>query len=539
MLNKKHTRRDALKLLGIGALTAASPIDILLDTIVEGFVHRALAASGQLSDKRYVLVQTYGAPPRWMYDLFLKPYGGSIMPNGTVASEFSLSGRKYADAVYKTHKVKGVEAPVFWTHDVAKENGKRPVSDLMDNMLVLQGIDALNPGHGPAAALINQPLTHLSIDGALADHSKTPFGALSLGSINLNYRSNLGRGRQHFNASQAMADLLPRAFTTHISTFEKKYSAQIDNAVKKLNKASAQHKLNARNLSGDAKGAKELILGEIKNLKATYSRYLKKYEKVILETSKISKQGLKGLTDKPIGGTTRGLKYNNGGKGAKITDADIRTTLVNPTIANLAKQFALTEYVLKNNLSPSIAFNVGSLGGLKINGRNAGSGNDKHQVGAVGTTLYGVVYFRIISACLLNLIDELKATPYKESNLFDYTVIRQTGEFGRHPRPDGSGSDHAPMATNCMLLSGMIRGPVIAGEILKDGASQKYRKGSWGARGRLKNGRIATTGNVVSTLATMLDIPSPSPNNVSLVVKGSDNIVRINEAYIDKTKVKG
>ncbi|MGH1468345.1 MAG: DUF1501 domain-containing protein [Bdellovibrionales bacterium] len=541
-MSKKPSRRDILKLLGAGAAVASSPMELFLDQLVPSLIERASATETEALANKYILVQQFGAPPRWMYDLFLSPYGNNpmanIMANGSVASELT-GGARYTGAAYKTHKVKGINAPVIWKSNVADGSGApRPISDLMDNMLVLQGIDALNPGHAPAAALMNRPLTQYSIDGILADQAGLPFGGIGLGSTSLDFKSPKGKNAKLYSGGQDMAALLPEAFAAGVGNLHKEYSKEIDGAVEKLNRGIAGVKLGSGSLSLDQAGARKLMEGEVAKIAAAYPVLLAKYEKIISETVKMS-QGLEGLSDKPVGKTgdrTGDLNYRESSGDRIVTDADMRDTIKTANIPNLAKEFAVAEYVITNNLTSSVSIGVGSLR-VNFNGAARTVTKDQHRTGVLNSVFYTTLFYRINSACILGLIEGLKTTAYKGSNMFDHTVIRQSNEFGRYPRTDGTGSDHSPWSSNCMLLSGMIKGPIIAGQILKDGASIGRRPGSWGAAGNLKHGPTATTGHVISSIATMLGVETPSVNNPSLVVKNDKGEVELNSGYIDKTEV--
>lgn len=536
-----QNRRSFLKNLGLTAAAAASPIELLLNGITSNLISRALAEEAQIEVGKYILIQQFGAPPRWMYDLFLSPYGSvenDVMPNGSVGSELIASGGRYTDTTYATHKVKGINAPLIWTQNVANSQGQAvPISKLMENMIVLQGIDALNPGHEPAAKLMNRPLTNFSIDGVLADHANLPFSGLGLGSVNLDFKSPKGKFMKNYSSGADFARLIPEAFEAGIGHVYSRNAKAIDDAVLKLNRGIASLKLGGRALSFDQQSAKKLMLGEIQKIHEAYPALLQKYENIISETVRLS-QNLKGLTDLPVGKTGNrddDVKYKMSSN-LTVNDDDMRITIENSTINNLAKQFAVTEYVITNNLTSSTSLDVNNLR-LQINGNGSGLTKDQHETGAIASVFYTTIYYRIISACTLGLVEGLKSKPYKGSNMFDHTVIRNSGEFGRHPRMDASGSDHSPWSSNCMLLSGMIKTPVVAGQIRKNGEDINQRQGSWGAAGLLKNGQTATTGHVISSIATMLDMKSPSPNNPSLLVKNESGEVEINEGYISKTEV--
>jgi hypothetical protein len=543
MSNKKHSRRDLLKAIGAGAAVASTPMEIFLDGLVDGIVNKAVADEGR-SKFKYIMIQNYAAPPRWMFDLFLAPYGGTIVANASVGSELVASGsganRRYTGTTYKTHDVKGIKAPVIWTHNVGDGSGSaRPLSDLMDNMLVLQGIDALNPGHSIAAAMLNRPLTNKSLDGLLADSADLPFGGLGFNTFFQDFKSKTGHTLKRFANNDDVAKILPEAFVTGDIDIHKKYKAEIDRATDKLNRSIATTDLQGEKLEKTLQSTKTLMKSEILKIQRDLPALIKKYETIISKTIDLSKN-LPGLSNLPVGATGQSYNVNR----TVSAFGDLRDGLNGMEANFLAKKFALVEYVITNNLTASSALNVDAMvytlkRGASSNAVRTGISSDQHGISTLASVFFTSMFYRVSGACILGLVDGLKATSYGASNMFDYTVIRQSGEFGRHPRdtPNNTGSDHSPWSNSNMIISGMIKGPIIAGQIRSDGASAGYRKGSWGAGGLLKHGVPATTGHVVSTIAAMLEIPSPSENNPSLIVKNSNGEVELNDFYIEKTKV--
>ena len=534
------SRRDVLKLLGYGSLAAMTPVEIFLENLIQGILAKGFANETKEFSKKYVLIQEYAAPPRWSFDLFLNPYepDSIVMANGSVKTQYSGSNR-YTNAIYKTHKVKGINAPIIWTQNVGSgSSGSRKFSDLMNNMIVLQGMDSLNPGHFPAAELMNRPLTNESIDGVLADQSNLPFSCLQFRPVNLNFKSKKGLSQKSYPSLTNVENLIAQAFEVNYSSLEKKYHNEINDAVKKLNRRIANHKMGGQALEYSLDSAESLIASEIRKIKTEIPTLEAKYQNVIDNTVSLS-ANLPGFSDKPIGKTGS----RNGDNNYRLTrnnrivnDSDMRNILPTVTHPNMAKSYALLEYVLVNNLTSNASIRATEIQ-ARINGSNRAIAFDQHRTGVMNSILFNTMYYRSMGALNLELIDALKKTPFNNGNMFDHTVIRQGGEFGRHPRTDGTGSDHSPWSNNCTLFSGMIDGPLILGDIHKDGRDRGYRTGSFGVGSKLKYGLHATTGHVISSLATLLDVESPSPNNPSLLTKSANGKVVQNTSYIDKTKV--
>lgn len=554
MSAKKHSRRDLLKALGLGAVAASSPVEIFLDGLVDGLVQKAIANNSGV-DSKYILIQSHGAPPRWMFDLFLQPYGGQVVPNSSVGSELvaeTVAGEsRYTKTKYQTYNVKGIRAPRIWTQNVGNSGGSsRALSDLMDNMLVLQGVDALNPGHRIAAGFLNRPLTNLSIDGALADHTNMPFGALGFNNQLTSFNSATGQAHRRFTNGEDVVTILPEAFEKGDIDIHKKYKNEIDRASEKLNRSLASLNLGGANLNNTFKSTQDLMKGEILKIRDEYPALLAKYQRIIQSTIELSKN-LPGFSDRPV--TRKGESTRLTSGGLTSFDDDLRSTLNGMRVLFMAEKFALLEYVITNGLTSTASLNADTVQ-FQI-ARSAGANPvfttvtvDQHQIDDVASVFFSVMRFRLIGACTLGLIDALKAKSYKGSNMFNHTVIRQASEFGRHPRDRAQeearpnithtpGSDHAPWSATNMILSGMIKSPLVAGEIVADGATKGRRAGSWGHGGLLKHGAPMTTGHVISSIATMLRIPSPSVNNPSLVVRNRSGEIELHDFFIEKTKV--
>lgn len=534
------SRRELLKLLGLGGVAALSPIDIFFENLANGILARAYAdaAPEAALTNKYIFLQEPGAPPRWAYDLFLRPYGGQVVPNGSVKTEYS-GGQVYNEAIYRTYNVKGIQAPVIWTQNVARGGGgNRSFSDLMDHMIVLQGIDALNPGHGPAQALMNRPLTSFSIDGFLADVSDLPFAGFDFGTNNIDFKSQKGYGKKSYSGSMNnVEDNISRAFEVDASSIDRKYHNEINRAIAKINDESARRRMGGLALNLNLESAQSLMGAEIERIKTAVPTLEAKYQSVIDRTL-ASSQNLRGINDKAIGvaPSSRNNRYNFT-TNLRANNADLRTLLHSGTqISGIAKRFALLEYVITQNLTANAGLATFAPT-FNVNGTNRRITVDQHNTGVMVAVLCNTIHYRCQGALILTLIDALKATPFKNGTMFDHSVIRHGGEFSRSPRNDGTGTDHAPDSSNDTIYSGMIDGPKILGQIKVEGRpGNSVRGGSYGTAGQLKHGVTANTGHVVSSLATMLGLPSPSPNNPSLLVK-KDGKIEPNTAYIDKTEV--
>jgi hypothetical protein len=188
----------------------------------------------------------------------------------------------------------------------------------------------------------------------------------------------------------------------------------------------------------------------------------------------------------------------------------------------LAEHFAFTEYVLKNKLSASIAFSVGSIGPFIRQSDGAamdGMSNDQHYTGLYPSTYFNILRHRAVAACLAELIEQLKA-----ANLFNNTVISLSGEFNRNPSVDLTGSDHGWTGKSVSLYSGAFSGPLIVGNLTVDDDSS--HPGSWGVGGTIAQlGRQLNLVDQAVTIAHILGVPPPFTSTNPIVTLGSSGLV--------------
>jgi hypothetical protein len=80
------------------------------------------------------------------------------------------------------------------------------------------------------------------------------------------------------------------------------------------------------------------------------------------------------------------------------------------------------------------------------------------------------------------------------------------------------------MGSNYTVLSGQIRNTTVVGDIKIESTQSVQKRNTWGEAAGLATlgGQKAGYGNAISTVASLLTIPSPSSNNPPLVTKGAN-----------------
>ena len=517
----KLSRRNALKLFGktsVGAVVAPHPLKLLFSAFVGSPMSGALADE-TYNSRRYLFICMHGAPARWVWDP-LHPFdpASEIIPNNHVGSKYvSTDGQVYDDLEYESTNINGINMPWMWQFDVPKFNGannplqRRPMSELMDSMLMIRGIETGNPAHTGAQHLQNYPLgIPYSIGSLASDHSSLPIPFVNMNGLTNGFKSKKGLSQVNLNAKNTqtptdnLLEKLLKPFMTNPSPGFLNNKSLLDAAISEvmgeLNLVANQHQPKSQEIINSQQNAEELIKQGFSDLATKYPELVSKYRRLIETASNADPNvmTLPGINDLPV--------IPNG------TSDDLRDMFTDRDIFRMAKQFAVAEYIMTNDICPSMTISPGPFQGFNF---------DEHQRDKLLSLMFNTYWNRALAACLLELIDQLKA-----KDLYNETVINIGGEFGRNPRNDGTGSDHSSAATSYTFLSGALVGNQIIGNTIKN-APITQSIGTWGYKG--KNGALITNpnreigylnlGHLTSSIATMLRVPSPVTASQSLVTE--------------------
>ena len=93
------SRRHFLRVAGAGIGgygVLASPAAMLLEAMTRGLFGRAFAQGTGVSPRNWVDIRLDGAPPRWLFDLFLTPYDNqNTFVSGGFGTRYVASGGRY------------------------------------------------------------------------------------------------------------------------------------------------------------------------------------------------------------------------------------------------------------------------------------------------------------------------------------------------------------------------------------------------------------------------------------------------------------
>ncbi|MGZ3691813.1 MAG: hypothetical protein ACXVAX_09930 [Pseudobdellovibrio sp.] len=556
-----------------------NPIRSLFAAIVTDNLYQA-DKKQDVESRNYLQVNMYGAPTRFGWDHLLKPYDDhQFVPYKFIANKIeSQDPQNLADIKlsYSTVKIKGLNMPHQWLQHVPAPHGKtRPMTDLMDNMLMIRGVKLDFSGHPLNAMQQICPIQDgLSLNGVVGDASKTLFASVSIG-----------------NNPVTRAFKSERCLLTEIPYEEKNYLEYLLNpfVIKKTdrlyNNAELEQQFDdiASSYPGKVKDIASLKKSSIKNLKDNIDAYLAQYTKLVakyrelIDTSiattdilpKISmpKFPYKVAAKQSVGDVLGPLTY---GKIFPITD-DLAALIKTGQLNYWAEEFALAEFLLVNNLSKSILISPPSpdIGdslekinikqfirmddleiaedkvknaffidfkktpGARINVKDKFDPipMDSHVHGVIYELMATTILYRAMSSCLLEMVDVLKKTKKGKGNLFDETVIHVATEFDRLPQPDGGGTHHNNLANPTSLISGCIKGPQVIGNIFIGKIDEKsIYNGTLGNGAPVKElGTAIKISHVSSTLSHLLRVKPIVGRSPSLVKEENGQVVSLIE----------
>lgn len=519
------TRRDLLKEIGllIAAQPASVPIEFVVRNLWPGMMNKAMAQDLGLKVKQFIYVQQYGAPPRWMTDLMLVPYSSSgFIDSPAVGTKYVASGGRYTGIEYETWSYKGLNVPYMWQFPVAAASGGvRPLSSLLDQFTQIRGVTTENAGHLESAALHFLPLgSSRSLFALSGDLNPHPFPVVNAGT-NFKHLSQSNKSAVHVNksASNYLSFLLSPFARAAPSTFAGR-RAQLDGvinqALREMDKEAVKKNPSAEPVIESRVGALRLLERGVANINESWTALVTKYTDLIKRSINPANP-IPGISDLPIGGTSGRAGTYAIGSGVITSEPDLRSLIQSSTAPlDMAECFALTEYAIKEQLTSSILIGPGSFDALNV---PQPIRFDEHFTGAMPSLYLNVMYYRALGSCLLELIDQIKAT-----GQWNNTIIEVAGEFNRSAKRDGSGSDHAFNGASLSLFSGAFSQPLVVGDIIPSVSSNAYR-GTWGEGADIdKFNRKLKLSDVSATIASLLGAPRPNMNASLILTNAGGNV---------------
>ncbi len=539
-ISRRHFLSGTGMLAGSALALTAPPVERLVTAMLKNALNVANADSGV---GNYILISTYGAPGRWVFDQTLNPNGEAVQASAmasnvfTVGANGTVSGSSYSTMVYKGKHF----SPLFGTQ-VATGGGQRPLSDLLDNMIVIRGYGTGTDGHPTnLARQVNPISTTGSVSGVVADHSNALFKAIqfpTLGSAS-GYSSIMGSGLTlpnyvgdgpHVNyISQLLNPFGLRAEPTDILKVRSRYEDLIERAKKILSDDQSSHRAEFASISADQELALQKIKQGIGNLvdqwPALYNKYLTILSWPFKDRSAV------GYTANPVVPPAEMLPHwavmiDQGNRYA-APNQDLRDWAVNADLSRQATTFALCEFMILQGLTNAYELTITEPTNLMALTMETASSPvlqaptrlifDQHATGVMSAIYLNSCLYRGIGGAILELIAQLKSQA-----MFDKTVIHWTQEFARSAREDGTGADHGFDSMISSIITGKnTNGPIVVGNILASGTAgglPPHYSNCYGYKApTVVNGKTVSLNpaHVTSSLAVLLGLPTNPWVNVA------------------------
>lgn len=540
-------RRAFMKrlLLGTGVVSSL-PIDLFLSNMMISMFQRAHALAAGMeneafSDMKYISFVMANGAPRYYWDLPIRPNGDDYyVPNPMVISRFTGSGSS-VKGEYATTNVGGYHMPTIWDANIATPNGTAPMRALSENMLILRGLDLQIDSHDIDRFRQVAPVPGgISLSGLAADQAKTPIPAIGNASGGGSYfRSEKGIAYQPLSGTNpftaAMAPFSQNSGMLSLSSPQ--VEKAIDDALKRMEAASGGKNKFLPSTYVARINAKKMMMKQFGNLQSAYTQLNAKYLSLINRAfDATGSLSLAGVDSLQIPGGQTALQRLT--QAEYVIGSDLRTlTDMNTRIDSLAEGMAIAEFMITQGLSSSVNIQAGnfinifgtqllnSTSKAVINNSRRTHSVDVHFTGAHAGLVLFSRYYRALSSCLYEFTNQLKATPSSRGNLFNQSIVTVTSEFNRSARADGDGADHGWQGSNFTILSGMIDQFAVRGNI-KTTETGAY-KGTWGLAAGVSelNGREAIIGNAASTIASLMEVKSPTPNDMPFAYKQNGKAV--------------
>lgn len=547
------SRRNFLKQLSGGAGITALSVSGVLEVLIRGRLSQASAATVSDTLRKYVFFQFYGAPIAFPFHLPLNArVGESVDENLCIKNQFSGGQMRWDTQVFNING-QSIQMPSLWGKTIPTVSGAQvPISSLLENHIFVRGIDSGINSHTACSTLMQIPdPTKRSVGGIVADRALTE--QIPLPAVLGNYSStrfkaqassglSVDLGASNLLESNILSPFLQNATMESALARRSIFSAEFNRAIQSLKAKGLASNEAFERLQITYDSFESLIRKDFGNLSQEWNNLKNKYQDLISQSSAIEEILTEAI---PTDGVPTSYRQRNDNGNYFIhndlRDLIRRTGSVRSSIISMAESFALSEFMLRENLGASMLYQVGGYHRLFLQSDNdpAGStlamGFDTHYVGVLPMIVASSFLYRSFAACLYEFRSQLNAF-----NQFENTVIHYGGEFPRSPRGEGiyvsdpgGGSDHGYDAHAFGLMSGAIKKPSVVGNIYRTHPSSYFRDrgqaGTWGLAAPISNFEVGSTtpnmGHAASTICMALGVPSPTPNFSSLITETSDGLV--------------
>jgi len=558
------SRRQAMAMMGSCALYPwlRRPIDVLVQALVDGVIHKAQAATGAPAPRNYIYIALPGGPCRWYWDMPLNPYADAPNAHPMVGTRLGADGKPaYATILVDNNKIPTLASPAdflrmpsLWGANIPTSGGGTvEMWRILANMVMIRGIDMQVDGHALNSNKQIRPLdARPSLTGLVADASSARIPAV--GSVGGNspasvYKSARGVGQVRLSSTKISDPLsvILGPFNRRGGEVSSAYLGRrqamegvIQAALTSLSAYASSQNPGSQELFAMRHEAQNLITIGVAEVVAGFAVLKDKYMKLVSASSRVMDPAMQipGLTDRvvpgPAGSGADALgPFQSGTDGNFVRNADLRTAVHHSDggaypgaqIEELAGGFAIAEILLKNGYSSSVLWAQGSVDNLRFDGASDTEyGFDPHFGGVYPDMVVMAFFYRALAACLYEFSLSLGPALFKE------TVVHISSEYSRTPEDTGHGTQHGPRTNCCSIFSGAITKPFVVGNVFEAWKDGFYTKidANWGVAAPTSidgANQVLGIGHSTSSVAELLRVARPVTNASSLVRESSGGVV--------------
>lgn len=541
-----YSRRRFLTHLGIGgAGIFLTPYERFANSLVDSLIKKAYAEeANQIPSRYYVNVFFPGGPARFVFDHWMRTNAGdpAMNYNPMVATAYAASGGRVTGTEYRTMNYNGVLVPHLFSQSVNTSNGSVNLSELLRSMMVMRGFASGIDGHQFNLTTQMAPIGGISsMSGLGADYSQRPFEAVQYperGSYH-KFDSQKGKAINVLKGDTPLRTLfeglLPSAGElAKASNLKARNVTAYERAQSQLKALSQMDATGAKTLKASIENARTLLKKGVGDIDGYWTNAVNRYRNII--NAAVRTTNIPGISDVPII-PGAGLHWTFAMRGAQPdlhADQDLRSAIANASIASLAENLALAEFMICGEYASSIEVHMDA-GLNNVTIKNAAGvmvtnshESDMHTTGAFPALLMMNCFYRGVLAGVLEFQQKLQSQQTSlGTNAWEETVMHFVGDFTRIARLDGAGSDHGFFQLGSSVISGSFtNGPVVVGNILK-GAADGYYGGTVGTATQIDDYNIKGAPGPVfasSQIAELLRLNNnPFKNLANPVVKLNGN----------------
>ncbi|HWU43328.1 MAG TPA: hypothetical protein VN132_07820, partial [Bdellovibrio sp.] len=314
--SRKLSRRNFLGnafTLGAGTFLF-DPVRALTEGIVDGLISQAQAEStGTQAGRNYVNIQLPGAPIRYQFDQWLRTsvndpalkMMSSGLQNPMTCNSFDISPSGLVTPIYRTTTYRGMILPYMWSQTVFNSKGQvRPLTDLLNNMLVVRGFGSGLDGHQFNILIQQQPIGGVAtINAVTTENSNTTFDAIQWPGRGDNgvFVSGKGKSQSKLAGTKPLSTLMEGfAAPTNkgVVNLKTKYADAMQLAQDRLKTYARSSNAGAAQLGQNLSNATDMIKKGVANLDGYWADAVARY-KAAIEPS-VQAINLPSLSDKPL-----------------------------------------------------------------------------------------------------------------------------------------------------------------------------------------------------------------------------------------------